>query len=475
MATRVERSLHAIKQFNTTFHKTSSVTESRRASASSSSGDSWENGFICERLRDRIHGFEKHITNSPTGLMRRVYPKNDVYRVLTCKNIRSLLQCPCEGKWCRGRMSPATEQKITTIFSEYRLIFAILLEMERLCLIHSFVELGFTDESVLAHPLQQSELEQVMDDAYIRHGIRDNHFWKTFHHHKQYEFLLPNIPALEKADADDIFTVNISRTLPINLKRQLGRGGYGDVYQAELLDGYHSLETIDGCVAVKIFRVSSSSGSEKSRDYDDEDDYYTGAGDWDDQDCAAETRNNKRFQHSNIVPMLASLSHGPENMSFYPIARTSLQALISEPTLTPPNNTTVRIVEQVADLFSALNQIHTGNENGCGYHLDIKPANILVRADDSFALTDLGMAHFKTHQEVQQDRSFSETRMRPCSEEYAGPELTGKRIHRSFDIWAMGAVFLELLVWIAEGRDGVRKFHNARKTKKDYKISPLRP
>ena len=425
--------------------------------------NSSKGGEVCETLKRRIEGVKRPIRYSPTE-SRNVFPKNEVYMILSGEDVRALLNCTCNRLSCRKGCSPASGQDITTIFNECRLILAILLTMGDLHLIHSFVEKRYTDELVLAHPLEQSTLEQLMT-------ARTNTDFATNFHRTQYEFLLPDIPA----DSNCIYDFNMNQALPIDLKDKLGSGCYGEVYKAELLEGYHSLETQDGCVAVKIFKDSG--------------------------DFEEEIENNNRFQHQHIVPILASLSHGEENnMALYPIAQKSLQALIRESVPTSPTYTTTRIVENVADLFAALNQIHTGVNGGRGYHLDIKPANILVCTDNSFALSDLGMAHFEPHQEGQQGPAFSEIWTGPCSEEYAGPELTGQhigqsfdilamgsglleqlgliasrelmsqRIHRSFDIWGMGAVFLELLVWIAEGHDSVQKFHEARKSGRVCKI-----
>jgi serine/threonine protein kinase len=95
-----------------------------------------------------------------------------------------------------------------------------------------------------------------------------------------------------------------------------------------------------------------------------------------------------------------------------------------------------------------------------------RPSNILVCLDWSWALADLGLAHFKPV--VNTDPQFSATGRRPCCEEYAGPE--GEMVHRSFDIWSIGCVFAELLVWYTEGPSGVKKFRNSRRSKKGYKV-----
>ncbi|KAF8536588.1 kinase-like domain-containing protein [Trichophaea hybrida] len=121
----------------------------------------------------------------------------------------------------------------------------------------------------------------------------------------------------------------------------------------------------------------------------------------------------------------------------------------------------------MANLFSALASMHAGVPDFCGYHFDIKPANILVRHDGSWALADLGMAHLKPV--VPTDLAPTATSRRLCSEEYGAPD--GDIVHRSFDVWSLGCVFAELLVWHAEGQKGVRRFRDSRRKKTGMKVT----
>jgi len=119
----------------------------------------------------------------------------------------------------------------------------------------------------------------------------------------------------------------------------------------------------NGYVAVKIYRESSSAGSE--------DDDYTGSDYKDepeDEDWAIEQRNNLRFTHPNIMEMLATIGHGNYNMTIYPLAQTSLDRLMKKPCSISPTD----IVTNMAKLFSALALMHAGVPDFCGYHFDIK-------------------------------------------------------------------------------------------------------
>jgi serine/threonine protein kinase len=193
-------------------------------------------------------------------------------------------------------------------------------------------------------------------------------------------------------------------------------------------------------------------------DLDDSDDELEG--------FERERRNHAKFlhtKHKNIVPMLCTLRHGSENMSIYPLARTSLQALFKENGAA--EYTTTEMAHQMADILSALEAIHSGQGEFYGYHFDIKPANILVQFDKSLALTDFGAACFKS-------ASDPAINIPECLDpEYDAPERGPA--HGSFDIWSMGAVLLEFLVYLSEGAEGVTEFANLRREQKvgDGKIA----
>lgn len=98
-------------------------------------------------------------------------------------------------------------------------------------------------------------------------------------------------------------------------------------------------------------------------------------------------------------------------------------------------------------------------------HGDLKPANILVFKQDrswlgTLKIADLGVA--KVHKEVTQLRqSNTETTWRTAR--YEPPEglaTNGRQaMSRLYDIWSLGCVFFECLVWLLYGTEGLEKFH----------------
>lgn len=130
------------------------------------------------------------------------------------------------------------------------------------------------------------------------------------------------------------------------------------------------------------------------------------------------------------------------------------------------------IANQCYGIVDAVAYIHdppdVKTENGAplfGRHGDIKAENILwFRGNtDILILSDLGLAD--VHRE--QSRSNLPPTM-DVTREYRPPERditeeSGK-ISRSFDIWTLGCLFLEFVVWTLEGCKGIDQFRRDRQS-----------
>lgn len=113
-------------------------------------------------------------------------------------------------------------------------------------------------------------------------------------------------------------------------------------------------------------------------------------------------------------------------------------------------------------------------------HGDLKPENILwfsgTMSDDPIGhlvIADVGLA--KIHTEVTRMR-FGPTTATAATKLYAPPELTSKplaRVPRSrrYDIWSMGCICLEFIIWLMYGHFGQEKFLKGSET---GETSPLK-
>lgn len=136
----------------------------------------------------------------------------------------------------------------------------------------------------------------------------------------------------------------------------------------------------------------------------------------------------------------------------------------------PDSCHTAWIAQQLSGLASALALIHDdnesqpairGNEPTYGRHGDLKPENILwfpgqpdcARTGGILVLNDFGLGRYHR----QQSRSVVRPWDIMTSRTYRPPEcdVKGGRINRKFDIWCLGATFLEFVIWYLRGFEDV--------------------
>lgn len=124
-------------------------------------------------------------------------------------------------------------------------------------------------------------------------------------------------------------------------------------------------------------------------------------------------------------------------------------------------------VTQIAGLASALDAAHNLGTGASYRHGDLKPENILLFSGGGcigkFKIGDWGEA--KEHEQVTEMRP-SNTTAKYGTRRYEAPEVeTGvrakflgqstRRISRLYDIWAMGCITLEFIIWLMYGLDGL--------------------
>lgn len=95
---------------------------------------------------------------------------------------------------------------------------------------------------------------------------------------------------------------------------------------------------------------------------------------------------------------------------------------------------------EVASIGAAFaDALHSLHQQGV-VHLDVKPANVILRADGSAVLIDFGLAHHERYP----DLLAEETRVAAGSAPYVSPEqLLGRRNDRRSDLFALGVVLYE--------------------------------
>ncbi|KAL3294621.1 HET-domain-containing protein [Colletotrichum asianum] len=125
------------------------------------------------------------------------------------------------------------------------------------------------------------------------------------------------------------------------------------------------------------------------------------------------------------------------------------------------------IMGEFRGMFIALAKLHDSN---C-VHGDLKPDNILwfteAHGKGELQIADLGLAAFNAScaNIRRNDKVIIRTTTPTRSSRYEPPEADGVQyqhgnasISRSYDIWAMGCVMLELLIWLAYGNEDLKTF-----------------
>ncbi|OBK23429.1 serine/threonine-protein kinase [Mycobacterium asiaticum] len=195
---------------------------------------------------------------------------------------------------------------------------------------------------------------------------------------------------------------------PYHLKRLLGRGGMGEVYEAE-----HTVK--EWTVAVKLMTAEFS-----------KDPVFR-------ERMKREARIAGRLQEPHVVPIH---DYGEIDGQMYLEMRlvegTDLDSVLKRfGPLTPPR--AVAIITQIA---SALDAAHAAGV----MHRDVKPPNILVTRDDFAYLVDFGIASATTDEKLTQLGTAVGTWKYMAPERFSNDEVTYRA-----DIYALACVLYECL------------------------------
>jgi serine/threonine protein kinase len=109
------------------------------------------------------------------------------------------------------------------------------------------------------------------------------------------------------------------------------------------------------------------------------------------------------------------------------------------------------LMRSIGCLASAVAFLHrTTSKHGPIIHGDIKPSNILVFLGNNISTGNLRLADFGTASVLSLGRERTETRRKAFTRSYQPPECIGKHLppRRSFDIWSLGCVFIEVLTLV---------------------------
>ncbi|KAJ3577070.1 hypothetical protein NPX13_g3500 [Xylaria arbuscula] len=165
------------------------------------------------------------------------------------------------------------------------------------------------------------------------------------------------------------------------------------------------------------------------------------------------------FDHKHLVTLSGSFSRGDRHYILFPWANGgNLRELwVKDPRLLN-RKFMFHVLEQLTGLMGALCLMH----NEKFRHGDLKPENILIFHEDehegqigTLKISDMGQA--QCHQQQTCYRS-QPTQTRIGTMRYEAPEAVisiNKPRSRLYDVWSMGCIFLEFIVWLLDGPAGL--------------------
>jgi serine/threonine protein kinase len=180
----------------------------------------------------------------------------------------------------------------------------------------------------------------------------------------------------------------------------------------------------------------------------------------------------RRYPHNHIVVHLTSWIQEDKYYLLFPYASCNLREYMKRnPKPTLNKKFVVWILRQFRGLADAVRNVHNLREYSPrsqnasldvpkqpgfqqGYHHDIKPENILffegkVPEDARLKLADFGLGKVHNLRSGSRFKDSRKTGLTGAFPTYEAPEgYLKKAISRPSDMWALGCVFLEMLVWI---------------------------
>jgi serine/threonine protein kinase len=194
------------------------------------------------------------------------------------------------------------------------------------------------------------------------------------------------------------------------------------------------------------------------------------------QNESAQLRRFNGLVHDHLVTLLATFTFRGQYHFLFPYAEYALDQYWEMRMPVPIMNidTIQWVAKQCSGIMAAMDTIHDPRhlnlylkEKGYGRHGDIKPDNILWFNSTTdprgiLVLSDLGLASFNR----ETSRSNIPNAGIPPVPGYRPPEcdIKGGTISRSYDIWTLGCLFLELITWLLGGWKLKQEFSEKRTT-----------
>ncbi|KAI1148379.1 kinase-like domain-containing protein [Nemania diffusa] len=323
-------------------------------------------------------------------------------------------------------------------------IFAILIINGMTVYIRQFIDAGITDKDLPFPPVP---------DLYQRLEFIKSQRQKYNIYTDQW---LVHVPVLDlTANQMEVVPYSSDIRMPFleNSARPKGQGGQGKVNEIRIHPDHFHGPPLEGRFALKRMSLDS-----RSR--------------WENEvDALNGFRGPQRSGHENVIKLLLAYEHvGKGLYMVFPLARGDLADYWElNSTHSPSPEDALWFIQQCTDLTSALRKIHyhpSLPKQNHGRHGDIKPENILwfqngTEPRGRLVVADLTMMRYHSEETVN-DTTF---KGRGITKTYRAPEYEVQvrtQDSQAYDVWSLGCVFLEFMVWYLLGYPAARHRYEYR-------------
>ncbi|KAK4097370.1 hypothetical protein N658DRAFT_527113 [Parathielavia hyrcaniae] len=422
------------------------------------------------------HIAEKYATSKFGGEPEQRYvPENTLDQLLTKTMIKEQLSVP-------ENVSEEIQQNLIEYIAE---------NMKKLFAITFFAELRGRELYLAMHGFINSEPEVTDKSLPIMDPSKHPGFtfpkspWPAHEHRMllfkdcQWKFLVP------------VFTNN---ALDYEVKRQTilpfqevegtkaKEGTFGKVYAVRIHEAHHEAQDKQATVAVKELIAQDTAPVSQDGQGDIGVDNVRKA--WDIERQALERLSKVR--HDHLIQCIAAIEREDKFYFLFPWADGgNLRGFWARPRMTHPQPTRKlvrKVLGELCGLAGALYKLHSYNqrttfprstdndapEEGGIRHGDLKPENILIfdphGPDDlgTLKLADMGLAK---HHDVVTTLRENPTATRHGTARYEPPEVKTRELRgptsRLYDMWSMGCIMLEFVIWLLHGNEKLLQFSNA--------------
>ncbi|KFA49990.1 hypothetical protein S40293_05940 [Stachybotrys chartarum IBT 40293] len=346
-----------------------------------------------------------------------------------------------------------------------RRIFATLCLVRRSGSIQKFIEASVFDKDL---PFAPEQLERIVtaDDA-VQVTPSDDHWDSETREEfeaQQWQVLVPFFSQANTLDKIRFYDLDSKDILPFTIEKASRRervGGFGKVSIVNIHSAHHSFNRNQ--VRTNTFAIKQLNAQD-GRDYAQEVKALNAV-----QKLPAETQ-------LHITPLLATYQHRGKYYMLFPLAEGDLRHYWSTHDASRQDYDELFswVVKQALGIAESLKALHQFKQlkqpeaepsSDYGVHGDIKPENILHFSgngpDDlgTLKIADFGIARFHRSE----SRFFKESRHTPT---YRAPEydLGGGLMSTRYDIWSLGCLYLEILIWLLYGYDTLETSFTAART-----------